>query len=313
MSTADAQSVPASKSREGVLSVGNFDGVHLGHQQMIQELVRLARKLGTRSLAVTFDPPPLALLAPSRMPPQLTTLSQKVELLQALGVDEVFVCPTTRELLNLTAEQFFEEVLIQQLGCRGMVEGPNFCFGRGRVGDETLLRKLCGERQLPISIVEAHDFGGTMVSSSEVRTAIRAGDVAKARRLLGRPYSITGTVVRGEERGRLLGFPTANLDGIETLPPPLGVYAGRATVNGVRYPVALHIGPNPTFGEDQLKVEAHLIGYTGDLYGQAVTIDLLDHLRSVVKFPDIQALRAQLQMDIAHVIRCGLPLALTDD
>jgi len=312
MLSADAISVPTLVQSEGVLTVGNFDGVHLGHRRMIDQLVALARELGTRTVAVTFDPPPLAVLAPGRMPPQLTTLPQKVELLKAVGVDEVVVLATTRELLALSAEQFFEDVLVGQLGCRGIVEGPNFRFGKGRTGDIALLQQLCAQHQLPISIVEAREVDGAMVSSSEVRTALGAGNVAKARSLLGRPYSISGSVAHGAQRGRLLGFPTANLEGIETLLPPTGVYAGRSIVDGVNYPVALNIGPNPTFGEDRPKIEAHLVGYAGDLYSQTVTIDLLDSLRGIVKFPNVEALRTQLQHDIAAAVICASSEPLGD-
>ena len=303
MLPADANPVPAPAPFGGVLTVGNFDGVHLGHQRMLEQLVTLARELGTRAVAVTFDPPPLAILAPDRVPPQLTTTPQKIALIRSLGVDEVIVYPASRELLALTAEQFFEEVLVGQLGCLGLVEGPNFRFGKGRAGDVALLREMCAQRRMPIRIVEACESEGTMVSSSEVRIAIGQGDVARARSLLGRPYTISGTVAHGAERGRLLGFPTANLDGIETLLPPPGVYAGRSLVEGVAYPVALNIGPNPTFGEDRLKVEAHLIGFTGNLYGRVVTIECLDHLRGVVKFPSVEALQAQLQHDIAQAMQ----------
>lgn len=302
MSTTDALPVPALTPLGGVLTVGNFDGVHLGHQRMIEQLVGLARELGTRAVAVTFDPPPLAILAPDRVPPQLTTLAQKVKLIRGLGVDEVVVYPASRELLALTAEQFFENVLVRQLGCLGLVEGPNFRFGRGRVGDVALLRELCLPRQMPLRIVEACELAGTMISSSEVRSALGRGDVATARRLLGRAYSIAGTVAHGAERGRLLGFPTANLERIETLLPPLGVYAGRATVEGVRYPVALNIGPNPTFGEGQLKIEAHLVGFSGNIYEQTLAIEFLDRLRGVVKFSGVDALRTQLQSDIAETV-----------
>lgn len=286
--------------RGGVLTVGNFDGVHLGHRRMIEQLVALARELGTRAIAVTFDPPPLAILAPDRVPPQLTTRRQKVDLIRKLGVNKVIVYPTSHELLSLTAEQFFEQVIVHQLGCLGMVEGPNFRFGRGRGGDVPLLQKLCAQRNIPLKVVEAHELDGVMVSSSEVRSAIGRGDVAGASRLLGRPHSFTGTVVTGEKRGRLLGFPTANLEQIDTLLPPQGVYAARTDIDGDVYPVALNIGPNPTFGEDQVKVEAHLIGFSGDLYNCELMIELIAFLRGVVKFPNIEALRAQLQIDIAE-------------
>lgn len=286
--------------RGGVLTVGNFDGVHLGHRRMIEQLVALAHELGTRAIAVTFDPPPLAILAPDRVPPQLTTRRQKVDLIRKLGVNKVIVYPTSHELLSLTAEQFFEQVIVHQLGCLGMVEGPNFRFGRGRGGDVPLLQKLCAQRNIPLKVVEAHELDGVMVSSSEVRSAIGRGDVAGASRLLGRPHSFTGTVVTGEKRGRLLGFPTANLEQIDTLLPPQGVYAARTDIDGDVYPVALNIGPNPTFGEDQVKVEAHLIGFSGDLYNCELMIELIAFLRGVVKFPNIEALRAQLQIDIAE-------------
>ncbi len=305
MSSADAIFVPESARKGGVLTVGNFDGVHLGHRQMIDQLVVLARKLGTRAIAVTFDPPPLTLLAPGRTPLLLTTSSQKVELLKSIGVDEVVICPTTHELLSLSAEEFFEDVLVKRLGCRGMVEGPNFCFGKGRTGDINLLRELCARRQLPVTIVQAREIEGVMISSSEVRNALGAGDVTKAHKCLGRPYSISGCVIHGAERGRLLGFPTANLSQIETLLPPPGVYACRTRIDGVSYPVALNIGPNPTFAEDQLKVEAHLIGYSGDLYDRTVTLEFLKRLRGVVKFDGIESLKAQLQADIAESACCA--------
>ena len=305
MSPAAAISVPEAAREGGVLTVGNFDGVHLGHRQMVDQLVALARELGTRAIAVTFDPPPLAILAPGRIPPQLTTRTQKVELLKSIGVDEVVVCPTSHELLSLTPEEFFEEILVHQLGCRGMVEGPNFCFGKGRVGDIRLLKELCAQRQLPVAIVEAREIEGVMISSSEVRNALSSGDVAKARKWLGRPYSVSGRVIHGAERGRLLGFPTANLDQIETLLPPLGVYACRTNVDGISYPVALNIGPNPTFAENRLKVEAHLIGFSGDLYDRTVTLEFLQRLRGVVKFDGIDALKSQLQSDIAETVRCA--------
>ena len=303
MLSAAVTPVPALDSSGGVLTVGNFDGVHLGHRRMIEQLVALARELGTRAIAVTFDPPPLAILAPDRVPPQLTTLSQKVDLIRELGVDEVIVYPTSRELLSLTAEQFFEQVIVHQLGCLGMVEGPNFRFGRGRGGDVPLLQKLCAQRNIPLKVVEARELDGVMVSSSEVRSAIGRGDVAGASRLLGRPHSFTGTVVTGVKRGRLLGFPTANLEQIDTLLPPQGVYAARTDIDGDVYPVALNIGPNPTFGEDQVKVEAHLIGFSGDIYNWRLTIELIAFLRGGVKFPSVDALRAQLQIDIAEATR----------
>lgn len=249
-------------------------------------------------MAVTFDPPPLKLLAPERCPPQLTTLARKRELLMAAGVDEVVVLPTTRELLQMSAEDFFEDVLVGRFGCQGIVEGPNFRFGKGRSGDVHRLKELCAGR-LPLVVVDVEETHGVMVSSSAVRAAIQAGRVAPACEMLGRCYEIRGMIGQGAQRGRTIGFPTANIEQIETLLPPPGVYAGRARVEDAWYAVALHIGPNPTFGEGALKVEAHLIGYDGNLYGSELTIALIEHLRGVVRFSGVDALVEQLRSDVA--------------
>ena len=286
------------RSHAAVLTIGNFDGVHRGHVAMLGRLKELSVQLGLPAVVVTFDPPPLAILAPERLPPRLTTVEQKAALLRAQGVDEVIVWPVSRELLSLTAEQFFEQIVCDQLKCRGIVEGPNFCFGRARGGNVEVLKRLGAAINVPVVIAEPSETGGAMISSSQIRSALSAGDVVQARELLGRPYAIEGTVVTGAQRGRLLGFPTANLSQVETLIPPLGVYAARTTIQGTAWPVALNIGPNPTFGEDQLKLEAHVIGYSGDLYGQTLSLQLLDQLRGVKKFSGVEELREQLERDI---------------
>lgn len=286
------------RSQAAVLTIGNFDGVHLGHVAMLGRLKELSRHLGLPAVVVTFDPPPLAILAPERLPPRLTTAEQKVSLLRAQGVDEVIVWPASRELLSLTAEQFFEQIVCDQLKCRGIVEGPNFCFGRARGGNVEVLRRLGSAADLPVVIADPSEAGGTMISSSQIRSALSEGHVSRAAELLGRPYALQGTIVTGAQRGRLLGFPTANLSQVETLIPPLGVYAAQTTIQGTTWPVALNIGPNPTFGEDQLKLEAHVIGYSGDLYGQALSLELLDQLRGVQKFGGVEELREQLRRDI---------------
>lgn len=289
------------RSHAAVLTIGNFDGVHRGHVAMLGRLKELSVQLGLPAVVVTFDPPPLAILAPERLPPRLTTVEQKVELLRAQGVDEVIVWPVSRELLSLTAEQFFEQIVCDQLKCRGIVEGPNFCFGRARGGNVEVLKRLGAAINVPVVIAEPSETGGAMISSSQIRSALSAGDVVQARELLGRPYAIEGTVVTGAQRGRLLGFPTANLSQVETLIPPLGVYAARTTIQGTAWPVALNIGPNPTFGEDQLKLEAHVIGYSGDLYGQTLSLQLLDQLRGVKKFSGVEELREQLERDLSLI------------
>lgn len=286
----------------GVVSIGNFDGVHRGHRRMIGALVNMANRLNTLARVMTFDPPPLAILAPDRVPPQLTTLATRIELLKSCGVDEVIVYPTSHKLLGLTAEEFFEQFLIKRFGASGVVEGPNFCFGRGRTGNVSLLRTLCEQKGIPLEIIEPENIDGVMISSSEIRAALLSGEVRRAHQLLGRPYTITGRVGQGAQRGRQIGFPTANLHDIETLLPPAGVYCGQCQIDEAIYPVAMNIGSNPTFGEHAIKIEAHLIGYHGDLYGRMITVELLDRLRGIFRFSNIEELQKQLRVDISRSI-----------
>ncbi|MCA9117644.1 MAG: bifunctional riboflavin kinase/FAD synthetase [Planctomycetaceae bacterium] len=281
----------------GCVTIGNFDGVHLGHQSMIARLKLRAGEAGVPAVVMTFDPPPVELLRPGQLPPRLTTLEQKLELLEQCGIDCTLVVPTTRDLLNLSPEQFFDEVVRDVLRASGMVEGPNFCFGHRREGTVETLARLCQDHGMSIDIVEPVTRDGVVVSSTVIRGLVTQGRLAEAVELLGHPCRLRGTVVSGAERGRQLGFPTANLDGVETLLPPHGVYAAVVQLDGTQWPAAVNIGPNPTFGEEASRVEVHLIGYTGDLYGRPLDAGLLDRLRSIRKFPDAAALREQLVLD----------------
>lgn len=288
--------------RGGVVAIGNFDGVHRGHQQMIATLVSLAQAEGVPSVVLTFDPHPIALLAPGRVPPSLSTLPRKAELLGQCGVDAVIAYPTDLELLNLSPEGFFEQIVCERLNARGLVEGPNFCFGKDRAGDVDTLRLLCEQHGLRLTIVEAvAGDGGAIVSSSGIRRAIADGQLAEAVRLLGHPYRLTGVVETGARRGRQLGFPTANLTGISTLLPRDGVYAGRCSVGGQMYASAVHVGANPTFGEADRKLEVHLLDFSDDLYGTTLSVDLIDRVRDTMRFDDADRLKEQLQKDVATI------------
>lgn len=300
------------KQKGSVLSIGNFDGVHLGHQSIVNVLVSRARGLELPALIMTFDPHPAALLRPDGPPPRLTTPAQKAELLMQLGVDAVIQYPTDRALLNLTAREFFDEFVIHHLNAVGLVEGPNFYFGKERSGDGETLRQFCNETGRFLEILSPAEQNGTLVSSSQIRQALQAGDVEAASRLLGRPYSLRGTVVEGDRRGRTIGFPTANLSQIETLIPANGVYAAHATeVNapgpsGPRHLAAVSIGPNPTFEQTgnvaaAPKVEAHLLDFTGDLYGKEFELQLLSHVRGLRKFSGVNELQNQIQKDITAI------------
>lgn len=285
--------------RGGFLSLGNFDGVHRGHQAMLGQLVANARRLGGPAVVMTFEPHPLALIAPERLPPKLTTLDEKARLLAELGIDCLIAYKTDTHLLQLTAEEFFERIIREEIAARGLIEGPNFCFGRGRKGTIDTLKVMCAAAHLELKVCEMIALDGEDVSSTTIRTALREGRIRDANTGLGRPYRLAGKVATGARRGRTLGFPTANLDEIETLIPGNGVYAGTSLIEGVRYPAAIHIGPNPTFGENAQKVEIHLVGFLGDIYGTTLAVDFLDRVRGVQRFSSAEELKAQLERDIA--------------
>src|SRR5579863_7407368 len=220
----------AAPCRNGFVSIGNFDGVHRGHQSMIAALIRNARQHDAPAVVFTFDPHPIALLRPGQSPPPLSTTERKIEILSQCGVDGVIVYPTDQELLQLTPQEFFDRIVLGRLQARGLVEGPNFFFGRNRAGNVETLRGFCGAAGIELEIVAPVVVDDHLVSSSEIRRLICEGRVREAGALLGAIYRVSGTVVRGAERGRTIGFSTANLEGIRTVLPRDGVYAGRALV-----------------------------------------------------------------------------------
>jgi riboflavin kinase/FMN adenylyltransferase len=285
--------------RSGAISIGNFDGVHLGHARIIDRLVDQARGVGGPAVVFTFDPHPAAILRPHAVPPPLTWIDRKAELLAELGVDAVIAYPTERSFLELEPEGFFDLVVRKHLRARAMVEGPDFFFGRGRSGNVETLRWLCRQAGLSLDVVEPVQIDGEVVSSSRIRTLVSRGRVEEARHMLTRPYRILGEVIRGAGRGAALGYPTANIGAVRTLLPGEGIYCGRATADGKLWPAALSIGPNPTFGEDALKIEAHLIDYDGNLYGRKLAIDFLARLRDVERFGSADQLIAQMDRDVA--------------
>lgn len=303
----------------GAVSVGNFDGVHLGHARLIEQLVATARRLRGPALVMTFDPPPTALLFPNRnLSAPLTTMQRRAELLFALGVDALIAYPTDLELLSLSAEEFFQLKICDILQARAMVEGPNFRFGRNRSGDVELLQELCESADVDFRVVPASQDAQGMISSTRIRDSIKSGQLGLANAQLTQPYSIQGVVVPGEQRGSELGFATANLEQIESLLPGLGVYAGSVELTSAgegnlpgqstsrrTYAAAVNIGPNLTFGEAKTKVEVHLIGYAGGpMYAQRLEIALLEKIRDIKKFDSIDELRKQIALDVAACSKC---------
>ncbi|MFN0022252.1 MAG: bifunctional riboflavin kinase/FAD synthetase [Pirellulaceae bacterium] len=292
-----------SSLRGGAVAIGNFDGVHRGHARIVERLRARAKEVGGPSIVFTFDPHPVRLLRPEHAPPPLTWTDRKAELLEQLGVDAMIAYPTNEALLALSPKEFFSRIVGDSLAAKGMVEGPNFFFGHNRAGTVEVLRGLCREAGISLEIVEPLTVSGDFVSSSRVRKLIQAGDVAAAAELLTQPYRIRGMITHGAGRGAKLGFPTANLDAIDTLLPGLGVYAGRAILPDKSWAAAINLGPNPTFGEQAVKVEVHLIGFTGSLYGQPMEVDFMARLRDIRRFGGIDELKAQLSRDIAAAVR----------
>ncbi len=302
-------------ARGGAVAIGNFDGVHLGHLRIVQRLLERAREVGGPAIVFTFDPHPALLLRPSECPPPLTWMERKAELLAAHGVDKIVAYPTDEALLRLSAREFFDKIVREALDAKAMVEGPNFYFGHNREGDVELLGKLTAAAGMTLDVVEPFSLGDRsvgeqLVSSSLIRRLIAEGKVARAAELLSAPYRIRGMVTHGAGRGAKLGFPTANLEAVDTLLPLAGVYAGRAwagakSMGAKPRAAAIHLGPNPTFGEGHLKVEVHLIDFEETIYGLPLEVEFLERLRGIVKFEDQEALVQQLQRDVGRAREIG--------
>lgn len=283
--------------------MGNFDGVHLGHAAIVRQLCGVANRLGVPAVALTFDPHPAAVVRPDAAPALLTTPARRAALLRSLGADAVVVQPTDRSLVALSAELFYADILQGRLHARAIVEGTDFRFGAHRSGDIRLLEALCGRDGVTLETVPAVMADGLPVSSSRLRGLIAAGAVREASLLMTSPYRLSGTVVEGAKRGATIGFPTANLSGMVTLLPGAGVYAARVTLpDRTIHPAAVHIGPNISFGETRISVEAHLIGFSGTLYGCSLDVDFLERLRETQRFSSIDALKVQLTADVARAL-----------
>ena len=280
--------------------MGSFDGVHRGHQDVLRQLVARARNLGVHSLLVTFDPHPLEVVNPAAAPRLLTVGDEKLEVLAESGVDFVAVLPFTPALAAFSAERFVDEILLSRFRMHDLLMGHDHRFGHNRSGDATTMRRLGSERGFDVGVVpEVTVNGGQSVSSTAIRRAIAGGDLEGAFRGLGRHYSLGGRVVEGTRRGRVLGFPTANvpIPGPRKLLPPEGVYAVRVQTPLGPHDGMLNLGPRPTFGDSEAVVEAHLFDANVDLYGAPVRIDFVARLRDTQQFSGVEALVAQLHKD----------------
>jgi riboflavin kinase / FMN adenylyltransferase len=289
-----------------VLTIGNFDGVHRAHRQLLAQASLFAANTGGPVTVLTFEPHPLTIVGPERTPPRLATPEDKLRCLRDAGADIVVVARSEPKLLNLEPEDFVHKVIEDLFHPTHIVEGPSFGFGKGRRGDPEMLKRLAAEFGAEVHIVSPVtlqiDEGETLlVSSSLIRKLIGEGDVRRAALCLGEPYTVIGTVVEGDRRGRTLGFPTANLVPVDQLVPREGVYAGYACTENRRYLSAISIGTTPTFDGLDTRIEAYLLDFDGDLYGMTMRIGFERFLREQRKFSSTEALVDQLQRDVQAV------------
>lgn len=301
-----------------LVAIGKWDGVHVGHQAIIKELVAEARRTGGQAVVLGFHPLPMAVLRPDQAPPFLQTLEERAEVLAGLGVDLYLALPFNQDLAEMEPEAFVQQVLLEQLQARQVMVGFNNTFGRGGKGTVQTLTQLLGAQGVPVRVFPPVRLDGETVSSTEVRLAVSTGEVERAARLLGRPFSLEGKVVSGDQRGRQMGFPTANLElAVGRQLPARGVYVARVTVleetgcrsgslpcrvavrTGPAYGAILNLGFRPTFQGQELRCEAHLLDFQGDLYGRELRVEFLARLRGERAFPDMDALRQQLTADEA--------------
>jgi riboflavin kinase/FMN adenylyltransferase len=284
------------------LAIGFFDGVHLGHQQIIRQTIADARKHEALALVVTFDQHPSTIIAPGRVPPLIYSLSQRLRAIGSLGSDALLLIHFDRPFSEQSGEAFIHGLARDFGQIQSLCVGSNFTFGHKRGGNVALLKTLGAELKFAVHGLAAVSLDGKIVSSTRIRETIRSGDLDAAGQMLGRAYSLAGTVVRGDQLGRQLGFPTANLDISGLLLPPGGVYAVHATVNGSAHRAVTNIGSRPTVKNitPQTRVEAHLLDFEDDLYGQELELAFVEKLRDERKFPTLLALKEQIARDIAE-------------
>ncbi len=281
------------------VTIGNFDGVHLGHRVLFERVVEQARREQGTSVAVTFDPHPLKVLSPNGIR-LISTTQQKIEQIERAGIDVLVIIPFTPEVAATPAEMFVDRILLEKIGLRGLVIGYDYALGKGRQGDIAFLRKQGEEKGFSVDVIEPHYVDNDLVSSTRIRELVAAGRMRDVYKLLGRFYQIRGIVQSGQRRGRKLGFPTANLClSEEDLCPKSGVYVTQVLYDGKQYGGVANIGYNPTFGVNELVAETHIFDFNADIYGKPLKINLLRYLRTEMAFESAEALVRQISKDVA--------------
>jgi len=297
------RSVPEQAATPCVLTIGNFDGLHRGHQALLERLTAKARSLGLPAAVMTFEPHPRELFTPDQAPARLTSLREKLQLLERCGVDRVFVCHFNARLAALEAETFVERILVRGLAVRHLFVGDDFLFGKGRRGDFALLQRAGQQYDFTVEAMHTIDWEGERVSSSFVREVLAEGDLEHAARLLGRPYCIAGRVVHGDKIGRQLGYPTANVQLKRKRLPLSGVFAVNVVgIDERPLPGAASLGVRPTIG-DGLKpsLEVYLLDFQRNIYGAHVSVNFLHKLRDEARFDSLEALKAHIARDVADI------------
>jgi riboflavin kinase/FMN adenylyltransferase len=283
---------------KSVVTLGNFDGLHLGHQELLKMVIGRAKETGAVSLVVTFRPHPLKILAPEKCPPLISIYEEKIRLFERLGIDVLVKIPFTRDFSVMPPEAFVRDILCGILGAKEIFVGYNYRFGRGREGNVGTLKELGRKLGFTVREVEQVSLDGEVISSTKIRTLLRDGDVEHASRLLGRPYAITGIVVKGDGRGKGLGFPTANIAPKHEIIPANGVYAVGLYVRDKFYDGIANIGLRPTFRKKNLTIEAHVFDFNEDIYGEEISLYFIGRMRGEKKFRNGEELINQIRSDI---------------
>lgn len=285
--------------RNPVLTIGNFDGVHKGHLVLFDKVKQKARAIKGQSVVITFDPHPIKIMKPGNGPPLITPTQQKLKLIDDAGIDVIVCISFTKQFAAISARDFVHNILVDRIGIKEIVVGYDYTFGHGREGNIDLLRETGNRLGFVVHVVEPVRTDHTLVSSTSIRNLIQEGSLLRAKKLLGRDYQICGTVVKGKNRGgRLLGYPTANLELIDELTPKVGVYAVKVLIDDLIYNGLTNIGYDPTFGSGPFSVETHILDFSGDLLGKTIRINFIERLRDEKPFKTIQDLTDQIGQDI---------------
>ena len=284
--------------QSSIITLGNFDGLHLGHQELIRKIILRARETGGLSMVVTFRPHPLKILAPEKCPPLISIYEEKIQLFEKLGIDVLVKIPFTLDFSAMEPRDFVHDILVDLLGAKEIFVGYNYRFGKGRKGNTQMLRDLGIELGFIVREVEQVSLNGEVISSTRIRQLLINGEVEHAAKLLGRSYALCGIVVKGDGRGRGLGFPTANIASRHSIIPSNGVYAVRLLVRDKYYDGIVNIGMRPTFDSKSMAIEVHIFDFDEDIYGEETTIYFAGKIREERKFDSAEALIGQITKDI---------------